>query len=97
MPDIVDLLRGVNLVLALVVFFWLTGRRLRHPDWFPRGGLRRDIWAMAFCWDLALITASAENLIHADTFIRVGVSMAAIITTLAILLRPAKDWPGVND
>lgn len=88
-----DILRSINLILAIVVIVWLASRRIAHPSKFPRGGLLRDIWAMAFCWALALIVSNVEQLLDTDTYIRVGVSMAAILTTLAILMRPAADWP----
>lgn len=87
-----DTFRSINLLLAIIVFLWLGYRRFNHPEWFPRGGLRRDIWVMAFCWDLTLIVGSVEQLLDYNTNIRIGFAMAAVLTTLAILLRPAEDW-----
>lgn len=92
--DLEEILRSINLILALTVFVWLLLRRIRHPEWYERGSLRRDIWVMALCWDLALIVGSAEILSGADSYLRVGVAMAAILTTLAILIRPPDDWLG---
>lgn len=95
MPDsTADWLRLINLLIALLVLLWLVGRRFLHKSWYPRGGLRRDIWTMAFLWDLALIVSTIENLVDTGTYIRVVLSMAAVLTTLAILIRPRSEWPG---
>lgn len=88
-----DMLRAANLLFALLVLLWLVGRRIKHPEYYPRGGLRRDIWVMAFLWDLVLIVGSLELLIGTGTYVRVGLAMAAVLTTLAILVRPKSDWP----
>src|SRR4051794_31857009 len=92
-----EILRSINLLLALVVLAWLLLRRVRHPEWYPRGGLRRDIWAMALCWDLALLVGTFEQLVETGTYVRVVVSMAAVLTTISILVRPREDWPKSRD
>lgn len=89
---IVEIFRYVNLILGIFVLVWLLVRRYLKPAWFPRGGLRKDIWAMAVLWTLALIVGTFEQLYRTDTYLRVGFSLAALLTTISILLRPFVDW-----
>lgn len=89
---IVEIVRYVNLILGVLVLGWLLVRRYLKPEWFPRGGLRRDIWAMAVLWTMALIVGTFEQLYRTDTYLRVGFSLAALLTTISILLRPFVDW-----
>jgi hypothetical protein len=92
-----EILRSINLLLTVLVLAWLFLRRVLHPKWYPRGGLRRDIWVMALCWDLALLVGTFEQLAGTGTYVRVVISMAAVLTTLAILVRPKEDWPTSKD
>lgn len=87
-----EIFRTINLLLGAAIFLWLTTRRIRHPEWYPRGSMRRDIWAMALCWVLALLVGTFEQLFETETVFRIWVSMAALLTTLAILIRPQEDW-----
>lgn len=90
----VDLFRYVNLTLGVGILLGLVFRRLRHPEWYFKESLRADIFTIALFWDLALIVDTIEQLYGTGTSLRVGFAMAALLTTLALLLRPAKDWTG---
>lgn len=88
-----DILRSINLFLSAVVFLWMTIRRFKFPKQYPRGGLRRDVWAMAYLWNLTLLVGTLELLLNTGTYVRVGIAMAAVLTTLSLLIRPREDWP----
>jgi fucose 4-O-acetylase-like acetyltransferase len=87
-----DILRIINLVLAVFVFSWLLLRRFFNSVNYPEGSIRRDIWTMAMFWTLATTIGTSEQLFETDTYFRVGFTLAALLTTLSILIRPKDDW-----
>lgn len=94
-----DITRTVNLALCTTVLLMLAYRRSRYPYRYPRGGLRRDIWAMTFLWALAMFVGTIEMLFEFDTAFRVYLIAAALLTSLSILLRPERndqDWDNTS-
>ena len=87
-----DILRIINLVLAILTIVWLVIRRLRNRGDYGRGSLRRDIWTSSFLWFLAAIVGTYEQLFDTGTYFRVVFTLGAILTTISILARPNKEW-----
>lgn len=93
-----DVLRSINLVLSILTFVWLVVRRIRNNDWFSKqvSTLRNDIWLMSFFWICAVIVGTAEQLFETGSNSRIVFSMAAILVTLKLLIRPARHWEDIK-
>ena len=90
--------RAVNLVLALIALVWLIIRRFRHNNWYAKNvsTIRNDVWLLALFWSAGLVVGSFEQLFNTGTNVRVVLASAAILVTLKMLIRPARDWKDLN-
>lgn len=89
--NLTEVLRELNLFLAIVSLVWLLNRRLFNRHLY-KGGVRNDMWLIAFSWTSALGIGTFEILFHTGTTIRVGLSTLALVVTVRLLARRPSDW-----